>query len=400
MSLKSLSLNDHGNRESRILVWSQRNIQNFIYNSCLYEFEDIIGEVDATQIIAPPQYDLMGRGVKKLVKTHTQQVKSLANLNPYRQSINLEQEYDVFFTILDFSWNVSSINCLKNRQKKCKYSVCYIIELWRKDLSKLKNFIEYFQNFDLICLGHSEIVEDVQKITNRPCIYLAPGVDTVKFYPNLERDRTIDLCTLGRRSPVTHQSLLQLAEQKNFFYHYSYISGAGFRSNKHQEHRTFTANLLKNSRYFITNYAKVNQPEQTQGQIEIGYRFFEGAAAGNILIGCPPKNKAFEQYFSWKNAVIPLDFNEPNIANIIADLDAQPEYLREIQTANVVNSLRQHDWVYRWEQVLKELGLSTTEAMEERKIYLQQLAQTCLGNLSNQNAIQSQASGIQQERLI
>ena len=44
----------------------------------------------------------------------------------------------------------------------------------------------------------------------------------------------------------------------------------------------------------------------------------------------------------------------------------------------MVNSLRKHDWVYRWEQVLTELGLPTTDGMEERKIYLQQLAQACL----------------------
>ncbi|MEL6495217.1 MAG: glycosyltransferase [Cyanobacteria bacterium J06623_7] len=376
----SLDLNEDNSREPRTLVWSQRNIQNFVYNSCLYEFEDIIAAVDRVDTIAPEQYDLLGRGVKKIVKSQTRQFPFLTKINPYRQKISLAKDYDVFFTIIDFPWNISSINLLDNRRDKSKFSVCYLIELWRRDIPQLKNFLEFFQDFDLICLGHSEIVAEVEAITKVPCMYLAPGVDTVKFYPNPQQQRSIDLANLGRRSDITHQALLELAETSDFFYFYEYSSGSDLRNSQHQHHRTLVANTLKSSRYFITNHAKINQPEQTQGQIEIGYRFFEGAAAGSVLLGCPPKNKAFEQYFNWDNAVIPIAFDEPSIADTIAELDAQPELLQQIQTNNVVNSLRQHDWVYRWEQVLTQLGLSSTEVMEERKIFLQQLAQAHLSS--------------------
>ncbi len=393
----SLSLTDDYNRESRTLVWSQRNIQNFVYNSCLYEFEDIIGTVDQAEVISPQQYDLLGKGIKKLVKSQTKQFPILTKINPYRQSMSLEKEYDVFFTIIDFPWNLSSINLLDNWRKKSKFTVCYLIELWRKDIPQLKNFLKSLNNFDLICLGHSEIVDEVQEITQRPCMYLAPGVNTVKFYPDPQQQRSIDLASLGRRSSVTHQALLELAEKRNFFYFYDYISGADLRNDQHQSHRTLIANTLKNSRYFITNHAKINQPEQTQGQIEIGYRFFEGAAAGSVLLGCPPNNQVFKNYFNWDNAVIPIAFDEPNIASIIAKLDSQPELLKQIRINNVVNSLRKHDWVYRWEQVLTKLGLPTTDEMEERKIYLQQLAQATLYNAAETKTVpKNQSSTINQ----
>ena len=372
-----ISLNDNHHRDARVLVWSQRNIQNFIHNSCLYEFEDIIGTIDAVDIVSPPQYDLMGKVIKKLVTNQTKHFNSLAHLNPYCKSINLEHEYDVFFTVLDFPCNLSSINLLKNWREKCKFAVCYLIEIWHQDIPKIRNFLKFFKDVDLICVGHSQILDLVKEITDSPCIYLAPGIDTVKFHPHSHKSqRCIDVCNLGRRSPVTHQALLKLAEEKHFFYYYDINSGFVVRNNNYQEHRTFIANLLKSSRYFITNYAKVNLPEQTQGQMEIGYRFFEGAAAGNVLLGCPPKTEAFQQYFDWENAVIPMSFNEPQIADIIAELDSQPEYLMKIRTDNVVNSLRKHDWVYRWEEVLHNLGLSSTQALKERKTYLQQLAQS------------------------
>ena len=376
-SCMSFNINELSHQESRILVWSQRNIENFIFNSCLFEFEDVINEVDVADIISPPQYSYSGKLVKKLVKNSTQYCKSIANLNPYFYPIYLEQEYDVFLTILDFPQNLSSINLLKNWRKKCQFSVCYLIEIWRKDLPKLKNFLEFFQDFDLICLGHSEIVDDVQKIIKRPCIYLPPGVNAVKFCPDLATSqRLINLLNLGRRSEVVHQALLEEAEQTKFFYYYDYLSGAEQRSDRHQEHRTLISNLLKSSRYFITNYAKVNKLQETHGQREIGYRFFEGAAAGSVLLGCPPDNLAFKHYFDWDNAIIPIDFDEHNIVNIIAELDLQPELLKQIQTDNVVNSLLRHDWVYRWEQVLRKLGMSLTPGIKKRQDKLKELAQT------------------------
>jgi hypothetical protein len=373
----AFNINEFCHQDSRVLVWSQRRIENFIFNSCLFEFEDIINKIDLADIISPPQYNFRQKIVRKFVKSNAQYFQPIVNFNPYFQSVYLEQEYDVFLTILDFPQNLSSINFLKNWRQKCQLSVCYLIEVWHKDLPKLKNFIQFFQDFDLICLGHSEIVDDVQKMINRPCIYLPPGVDAVKFCPDWKTShRSIDLLTLGRRSHVVHQALLELAEQTKFFYYYDYVSGASQRGDRHQEHRTLIANLLKSSRYFIANYAKANRLQETHGQKEIGYRFFEGAAAGNVLLGCPPDNLAFKHYFDWENCIIPIDFDEHNIVNIIAELDSQPELLQQIQTDNVVNSLLRHDWVYRWEQVLRKLGMSITPGIKKRQHQLKELAQT------------------------
>lgn len=376
------------NRESRTLIWSQRNVHNFIYNSCLYEFEDLIAAVDRADLISSRQYDILGRGLNKIIKSQSGQFPFLTKINPYRETISLPKNYDVFLTVIDFPWNLPSIKLLNNWQQKSKFSVCYLVELWRKDIPQFKNILKLLKNFDLICLCHAGIVEEVEAITQVPCMYLAPGVDTVKFYPHTQQQRSIDLTSLGRRSSVTHQALLELAETENFFYFYDYKSWADLRNDRHQSHRTLIANTIKNSRYFITNYAKINQPEQTQGQVEIGYRFFEGAAAGSVLIGCPPNSKVFKDYFHWDNAIIPIAFNEPNIAKVIAKLDRQPELLEQIRTSNVVNSLRQHDWVYRWEQVLTELGLPITAKMKERKIFLQGLAQNYLHG-SQKNSISS-----------
>jgi len=379
-----LNLTDSCRPESRVLTWSLRNVQNYVFNSCLFEFEDIIETVDSADILSPPQYNWLGRSIKRSVVNAARSVKSLSlsSVNPYVGTIDLHYEYEIYFVILDFPWSVSSLNLLKNWRRKCRIAVCYVVEIWNADLPHMANFMPFFNQFDLICIGTYHVLEAVQDMATPPCIFVAPGIDTLKFYTNpQEDDRNIDICNLGRRSPVTHDALIKKAETGDFFYYHEITNGSDVRVGNHQTHRTLVANTLKSSRYFITNYAKADKPDRIAGEYEIGYRFFEGAAAGCVLIGAPPRGKMFQKYFDWPDAVIPVELDEPNIVNIIDELDAQPGLVKQIQTNNVINSLLKHDWVYRWEQILAELGMPATAAMQSRKTRLKAMAESLRSSL-------------------
>lgn len=363
--------------QSRVAILSSRIKNNFIFNSCLYEFEDIIAEVDHVDLINLAPIQPFTALAQRAVKKSAQYLSPFTKVSPPLQpKLELEQEYDILFVILDFPYSIINLNLLNQWRKKCKIAVCYVIELWQTELEKFHNYLTYLKDFDFVFLGHSHIVDDVQEIVGKPCAYLAPGVDALKFCPaSLNQDRMIDLCSMGRRSSVTHEALLKLTQKSNFFYHYDLLKSSDQRTNNHQAHRIFNANILKNSKYFIAHHAKIDCLEQTGGQIEIGYRFFEGAAAGTVMLGTAPKNKVFEQYFGWKNAVIPMKFDEPHIGELIEEINSQPELIKQIRSDNVRNSLQQHDWMYRWEQVLKSAGVTPTEKLEIRKNKLEQTAQ-------------------------
>ena len=163
-----------------------------------------------------------------------------------------------------------------------------------------------------------------------------------------------------------------MTEKKNFFYYYDTVKDFSVMDAK--EHRGLFVNLLKRTRYFVANYAKIDRPEETEGQQEPSFRFVEGAAAGTVMLGKPPANEAFARDFDWPEAVIPIEFDAPNIGEIIADLDTQPERLAKIRRENVVNSLLRHDYVYRWRTVLETVGLPATPKMLSREHHLQHLA--------------------------
>ncbi|MEM6450258.1 MAG: glycosyltransferase [Cyanobacteria bacterium P01_D01_bin.105] len=383
------SVGTEDNQSARVLIWSLRNVQNFVYNSCLFELEDVIEDVDEANVLTPPQYNSTGTFIKRVIEYKTRRTGafSLTKVNPYVGGIELHYDYQIYFVVLDFPWYFTSVNLLKNWRRRCRFAVCYMIELWSAEIPMMKNFMDFFNQFDLICTATYHIVDELQEISDVPCLFVPPGIDTLKFCPdfdgvNTEESRTIDVCSLGRGFPVTNEALLKKSqEDESFFYYHELTNGSVLRVDDHRAHRTLVSNILKRSRYFITNYAKANLPELIDGQHEIGYRFFEGAAAGNVLIGAPPLENLFGKsglFFNWEDSIIPIELDEPNIIDIIAELDAQPERVERIRRNNVANSLLQHDWVYRWEQILEKLELPIPQAVEDRKKLLKQKAEALL----------------------
>jgi hypothetical protein len=122
----------------------------------------------------------------------------------------------------------------------------------------------------------------------------------------------------------------------------------------------------------------VNEPEFTLDRDEISGRFYEGAAAGTVMLGEPPRTAEFERQFGWKDAVIRLPFDSPDVERVLLELDADPERLARIRRENVHNAALRHDWVHRLRTVFETVGIPPTEAMLAREKRLQALAALAL----------------------
>jgi len=199
-------------------------------------------------------------------------------------------------------------------------------------------------------------VQALQKAIGKPVFYHLFGVDAILFCPYPEPpERSIDIYSMGRRSQITHEALLELSAKKGLFYLYDTFEN--MRSPCMEQHRSLSANLIKRSRYFISNASKMNSQDKTKGQIEIGPRFVEGAAGGTIMIGEPPANDMFPVHFNWPDVVMPTTYDNPDIGELIADLDSDPDRLEQARKNNIINCLQRHDWAYRWKgRVCDEWG--------------------------------------------
>lgn len=355
----------------RICLFSQRNIYREVFRSGLYEFEDVISEIDDVELLTPEPYRffVIGQKIANRLARHI----SYASLNPGLRKLRINKSYDLFLATCMFPKDLLSLNAIEGWKERCRTSVCYLVEIWAGELHKFKGHLKILSQFDYVVLNCNASVQLVQDAIGRPCFYMPPGIDTIRFCPYSNPPlRSIDVYSLGRKSPVTHKALLKMVDQKQIFYIYDTVDKK--ETSYPRQHRNLVANIAKRSRYFLVNPGKIDLHVETHGQSEIGFRFFEGAASGTVMIGEAPENEAFGKHFDWPDSVIRVPFDEPNIAEILDDLDLQADRLEEIRRNNVIQSLLRHGWVYRWKAILDIVGIEPRPPLIAREKRLKKLA--------------------------
>jgi len=360
----------------RIVVFSLRNIFNKALFRCAhFEFENVISQIDAVEMVAPT---LDPSGLRNQLAARVAFHLPVA-LNPGIEKTSPKAKYDLFFAICGSARDLLMVNAVSNWRDVCKKSICLIDELWVKEMAEYPYFLRLLEQFDVILLYYSQSVGPLSEKLGLTCNFLPPGLDALHFcpYPELPK-RVVDVYSIGRRSENTHLALLRMAGQDGLFYVHDTI--AGDQAIDSTQHRTLFANIAKRSRYFVVNPGLIDRPEKRGNQIEIGNRYFEGAASGAIMIGERPNNEEFERLFDWPDALIHLPYGSSDIGVLIKELDGQPERQKAIRRANVAQSLLRNDWTYRWEKVLAAGGLEPIPALFERKQRLQRTADSVLNS--------------------
>jgi hypothetical protein len=355
----------------RVLIFSLRNIFGKALFRCPhFEFEDLICEMDSADLLAPKLDPSSARSsFATRLAYHAPVI-----LNPGLRTIPAKQQYDMLFTVCGYPQDLLMFNAVDNLREFCKTSVCLLDELWINELAKNRHFLRILAKFDLVLLYYSQTVKPLSEIIERRCLYLPPGVDAISFCPDPDPpERFIDVYSIGRRSERTHQKLLKMVRENGLFYLHDSIGGSQAINSK--EHRALFANVAKRSRYFIVNPGKIDEPNLTGRQMEAGNRYFEGAASGAIMVGERPDTEVFEDLFDWPEAVTHLPYDSDNIDAVIRDLDADPGRQDRIRRTGVLQALKRHDWVYRWETILKAVGLEPMQGALERKDRLAKLVE-------------------------
>ena len=367
---------------------SIRDISPIISRCIQFELEDMIGSIDAADVIAPGELiapeevntpvrkgvltlQRLGADVLRRLKVEVEGVAPVAGQR--RLPPGVRPDYDMLFVSVEAPGDLYDLAPIAMWRSTARISVCYINELYVSDVRNLGGILNVLKQFDYIFVGMSGTVEPLAEATGRPCHYLAPSTDTLKFcpYPRSPQ-RVIDVYAMGHRPPETHKALLRMAEAGDRYYMYDTVANSPVTS--YAEHRMRLADMIKRSRFFLVNVASWHKGKRIDGHQELAYRFVEGAAGGSVLIGEAPRNAVFDQYFGWTDSVIPLTFNSADIADVIIELEADPTRLERISKTNVVNSLRRHDHLYRWADILSVTGLKESSAMECRRRKLAELA--------------------------
>jgi hypothetical protein len=366
----------------RVLMLSHRNIANKILSRCSwYEFEDVVREIEDVEMLAPVRSENFEKRYRWAARVGR---RIPIALNPGVPATTLERKYDLFFTSCALPSDLLYVNAVKNWRESCRTAVCWIDEMYPSDMRYGRWFTRVISQFDHVFFSCAKIIGALQSVMPGRCHFLLPGVDAAAFSPAPDfPERFIDILSIGRRSERIHERLVRAAEDRRWLYHYDTISGFGCKygltASDTGQHRRLLAALAKRSRYFLVNPGKFDLAEHTGGEPTIGSRYFEGAAAGTIMIGSHPDSEEFQRAFPGSDPVIRPGSDPEAFVAVMDELSRQPERRREMRKSNIATSLRLHDWAHRWEEILRVAGFAPGPRLEERKRVLASLAGSAAG---------------------
>jgi hypothetical protein len=285
-------------------------------------------------------------------------------------------------------WDLLYINAIDGWEDCCKTKVCWIDEMWAAEIPLYKYWLGSLRRFDHIFITLRGSVAPLSKAINQTCHWLPSAVDALRFspYPN-PLPRLIDVYSIGRRCEGIHRALLQAADCGEISYVYDTFQAADTEVYNHHEHRNLFANMAKRSRCFVVAPPKMNVPGETQGQVEVGYRYYEGASAGAVMIGQAPDCEAFRELFPWQDAVVPIQPDGSDVMEVLSGLACEPERASAISRKNAAEALLRHDWVYRWHEIFRVAGIEPSPRMAARERRLKDLADLALNTVANDSSV-------------
>ena len=378
--IDSMSANDTtntgmGNLPPRVLMPTLRRINAHAAWCSLYEFEDVVRGVDDVRMLEleqgawfPPRHR-----IARSLAWHGHH-PALTGMNPGLKSVVVDREYDVFMFVCMNVWDLLYLNAIHGWQSRCKVKVCFLSEFYSWQVRQYDHLLRMLSGFDHVLLPFASSAPVVNRAIGKPCHHVPFATDVLRFtpLPNARR-RVVDVLSIGGRSAPVHEQLLRLAASRDLFYVYDTLPSALLMPTNPSEHRSLLANTAKRSRFFVVNEAKFGSSEKDR-QSEVGARYFEGSAAGAVLLGREPAVPSFREDFPWPDAVLNIRSDGSDVEAVLDSLAGKPEELERISLRNAVHALRRHDWGHRWDAILQLTGLMPRAALGQRLLALETLA--------------------------
>jgi hypothetical protein len=365
---------DFSSEGPRVLVASNYNDGMALQNGLCFEFADLIARSTRADIVAPCNIvHRPGTGLVRTVVSHGRRALGFSRVSRIEEA-RVSEKYDLFFYICMNPNDLAELQSIRGWRENCGKAAAFIFETWSSQLQRNKAHLKLLDQFDHVFIYNKSSIRNLRTFTSAPCSFLAAGADciTASPYPAPPR-RSIDFSSMGRRLDSAHAQLFDMAHNGEIFYVYD--AGGGLHVYDFAQARFLTLNYIKRSRYF-TAYSLDAGPkaQESSGEQAIATRLFEGAAGGSIILGTPPQAPEFGELFDWPDAVVEIPAEPDNMRAIYYELEAQPERMERARFMNASQSLRRHDWVYRWEHVLRTLGFESPPGVIARKKRLASLA--------------------------
>ena len=362
--------------DRKVLLVSNYNAVRRPFNGVAYEFFAVIAGIESATIVAPGAAQLGPTpSVKALLDAAGRELgghlrrAAGRSFGPQMRPATAAGEYDLCLFMCQFSKNLADIESVRNWRRQSRVAVAFVLETWSSQFEERKADLKILDQFDLVFVLNASSIPALGRYTRTPIAFLPTAADALLACPGPEGpERVVDVFSMGRRLPPVHDALRGLARERGLFYVHDVWFDAVARD--WAEARAWNADMVKRSRYYVAwdpvAFASKRDEELIGADRAISTRYFEGAAGGAILIGSRPDCAEFEALFDWPDAVVEVAPDGSDLETVLDGLDADAGRVRAARARNVIESLRRHDWAYRWERILAAAGLAPSPAHRRR----------------------------------
>lgn len=363
-----------------MLVLSQRGLEQPVFHAAQYELEDLLVGLDDVDLLAPPRVPHPGasRETRRVVNGALKRLgvprRTAPWTRPSMRSTRVVADHDLFFAVFHSGYQLAHLHRLPGWRDRCRYAACLLVEMWARNVPRNADYLRLLADFDVVYVQNPAVIPLLQGLGVPDVRFLPLGIDALAFSPLPHAPaRCIDVVSYGRSSPAAHRVALELVDRTGLGYVYD--SRQGDQMTDHREHRALTANLLKRTRFLVAHSINDSpRRSRTGGDEALSGRYFEGAAAGAVMLGSLTDSSEARDAFDWPDAVVPLSHDGDDLEGVLSRLGDEPDRLAAVRSAGVRGALRRHDWLRRWERVLSDLGLAPTAAMGARAGRLEAVA--------------------------
>ncbi len=360
-----------GGRPLRVCIASHYGYGAALYNRLVFEACAAIATMADATIVAPGPAPMSKALRTASLAKHAVTGAPLCPIQP----VTLEEDFDLFLFVAMRPQDLVCLDAIKGWRGRSRKAAAFLFETWSALVHEKRAYYRRLDQFDEVFLFNAASVEHVQKVTTARCSHLPAAVDCLAATPYPRPAyRPIDVFTMGRTDQTVHEQLVEMTRKQELLYLWDLPPGAMTAS--YDEARFRTYNLIRSSRLFTSFNFKIaaTKDKESRGEDTIPARVFEGAAAGAVMIGTAPTVPEYAGLFDWEDALIEMPLDPVDVSAFYAELQANPDRLRRASILNAAQSLRRHDWVYRWEEMLRQLDLPAPPAVTERKARLAALA--------------------------
>jgi hypothetical protein len=198
------------------------------------------------------------------------------------------------------------------------------------------------------------MVEGLRKRLNIPVSFVPLACDVV-HKGSANCDRSVDVLAYGR----VWEAYVRELDDYFLDSHCSRLYMTSFshpRAPDWRQQRKQFWGVLSRTKISIA-FAPNETHSRFMGLPVISARWYEGLAAGCLMVGRKPASEKFGELFDWTDAAIQLPDSAREAPAFIEDLLEQPDRLRQAHARNYLMMLRRHDARLIFKSMCQTLGI-------------------------------------------